>query len=160
MQAHRLIAVILALAAAACANPRATLTRAITSDPAKPYLGKTKTEIIACAGTPWGAIQRPDSEILTYHYSGAGPVPGAAGADKDKKSGGLFGGGKKKDDKDYKCVASMVFENGRLTRVTFAPKDAVSPYATKKNKETGENEPVPQPEPCVFSLPNCTRAEQ
>ena len=36
----------------ACAAPRQTFERVVYGDPAKPYLGKTKTEIMTCAGTP------------------------------------------------------------------------------------------------------------
>jgi hypothetical protein len=132
------------------------MTRIVSGDPARPYLGKSKTEIIACAGLPFGSYKTKTGENLTYHYSGAGPVPGAQPEEKEKKSGGLFGGSKKKDDENYKCVATMTFENDRLVSVNHAPRDAVSPYATKEDKKTGEKIPVPMPEPCAFSLPRCS----
>jgi hypothetical protein len=129
------------------------MTRIVSGDPARPYLGKSKTEIIACAGLPFGTYKTNTSENLTYHYSGAGPVPGAQPEEKKK---GVFGGGGKKDDKDYKCVATLTFENDKLVRVNHAPRDAVSPYETKEDKKTGEKIPVPMPEPCAFSLPQCS----
>ena len=142
---------------AACGGaPRAQMTRIISGDPARPYLGKSKTEIIACAGIPFGSYQTKTGVNLTYHYTGAGPVPSV---EPEKKSGGLFGGGGKKNDKEWKCTATLAFENDKLTSVNFAPRDAVSPYATKEDKKTGEKIPVPMAEPCVFSLPRCSVGE-
>jgi hypothetical protein len=157
MQAWRIgLALLAAALLAGCGGaPRTQMTRIIAGNPAGPYLGKSKTEIIACAGLPSGSYKTSSGENLTYHYSGAGPVPGAAPEEKKK---GVFGGGGKKEDKDYKCVATLTFENDRLVGVNHAPRDAVSPYATKKDKTTGEKIPVKMPEPCSFSLPQC-RAE-
>ncbi|MGA7544279.1 MAG: hypothetical protein WBW08_00390 [Methyloceanibacter sp.] len=145
---------------AACASPRQSFERVVYGDPAKPYLGKTKAEIIACAGPPAGSFLRDSGETLTYHYSGPGPVPGAAPPKKEAKEAkdadakpGIFGG--KKQDKSWKCVASLTFENDRLTHVTFAPHDVISIYAEKKDAKTGVKSPAPQPEPCTFVLPNC-----
>jgi len=129
------------------------MTRIVGGDPARPYLGKSKTEIISCAGLPAGSYKTKTGENLTYHYSGAGPVPGTQPEEKKK---GVFGGGDKKRDDNYKCVATMSFENDRLVGVNHAPRDAVSPYATKEDKKTGEKVPVPMPEPCSFSLPQCS----
>jgi hypothetical protein len=141
---------------AACASPRQSFERVVHGDPAKPYLGKTKAEIIACAGPPAGSYLRDSGETLTYHYSGPGPAPGAAPPKKEAKDAdakpGIFG---KKQDKSWKCVASLTFENDRLTHVTFAPQDVVSIYAEKKDAKTGVKSPAPQPEPCTFVLPNC-----
>jgi hypothetical protein len=134
--------------------PRAQMTRIVYGDPARPYLGKTKTEIIACAGIPAGSYKTDSGENLTYHYSGVGPVPGAQ--PDEKKKGGIFGGGGKKEDKDYKCVATLNFQNDRLAGVNYAPRGAVSPYATKEDPKTHEKTLVPMPEPCSFSLPQCT----
>ena len=80
-------------------------------------------------------------------------VPQAAPKKDESKQASPFG--KKKSDKDYDCNASLVFEGGRLTRVTFAPRLAVSPYETKTDPKTHEKVPVEQPKPCSFSLPNC-----
>jgi hypothetical protein len=145
-----------------CGNPTATLERVVAGDPAKPYLGKTKAEIVACAGEPSATIDRGGSEVLVYHYSGSGPVPGAAKKKKDEGGGtgggtggaqtGLFG---VKKDKSWQCSASIVFENGRLTKLTFAPRDVESPYATKKNAKTKERVAVTPPQPCTFVLPAC-----
>jgi len=143
------------LLVAGCAAPRQNFERVVYGDPAKPYLGKSKAEIVACAGQPASSIERGPGETVVYHYSGPGPVPGAAPKKKDdaEAKGGFFGG--KKQDKSWKCSASLTFENDRLTHVTFAPRDVVSEYAMKKDAKTGEKRPAPQPEPCTFSLPNC-----
>jgi hypothetical protein len=73
------------------------------ADPAKPYLGMSKEAILACAGAPYAKYKSgADAETLTYHYSGAGPVPTPPG-EKKKKEGGLAelfpGGDKEKKDK-------------------------------------------------------------
>jgi hypothetical protein len=81
-------------------------------------------------------------------------VPGAQ--PEEKKKGGIFGGGGKKEDKDYKCVATLNFQNDRLAGANYAPRGAVSPYATKEDPKTHEKIPVPMPEPCSFTLPQCT----
>jgi hypothetical protein len=85
------------------------------ADPAKPYLGMSRDEVIACAGAPYAKYKSgAEAETLTYHYSGAGPVPGAPG-EKKKKEGGLanfLSGGdtaektEKNDKKDKTSEAS------------------------------------------------------
>jgi hypothetical protein len=148
-----LVAILVAgLSLGACQAPVATFERTMLGDPAKPYLGMTKAQIIACAGTPAGSYPRDTGETITYHYSGAGPVPSAEKSDAPK--GPL---GKPKSDKTYECNASLVFEADHLVRVTFAPREVVSPYAEKKDPKTGEKAYVTPPKPCVFSLPNCAR---
>jgi hypothetical protein len=152
----RILASVVAAGAAvsACQAPMATLERTVKGDPGKPYYGMTKAEIIACAGAPHGSYQRGEAESITYHYSGAGPVPGAA-PKKSEKSGKPDMFGRPKEDKNWACAATLTFEQGRLTRVTYAPSAVVSPYATKTDPKSHEKVPVPQPEPCTFSLPNC-----
>ena len=149
----------LALSFASCANPSATLTNVITADPAKPYLGRTKTQIIDCAGFPSASIQTDTGEVLTYRYSGAGPVPGGAKkAEKKSKKTGLFGGGVgRRSDKDWTCSASLTFQNDRLVRVRFAHKDVNSPYAyqSEKNPKKAEAMRKAKTPTCTFSLPNC-----
>jgi hypothetical protein len=158
------------------------------ADPARPYLGMSKEEIIACAGEPYAKYRSgAEAETLTYHYSGAGPVPGPPGEKKKKDSGlaGFFGdkkdkkdkkdgevadaaaGGEKKTKKDKKdkkdggwtCTASLIFENGRLARVAFAHKDVRSPYDWQKEKDPEKQAALRNaPLPtCTFSLPNCAR---
>ncbi len=141
------------LGASSCQSPRATFERTFLPDPAKPYIGMSKDQIIACAGTPSGSYSTNTGEMLTYHYSGAGPVPAAAPKKDDTKKGNPLGA--KKSDKNYDCGASLAFEGDHLVGVTFAPRLAVSPYETKKDSKTGEKVPVEQPKPCTFALPNC-----
>jgi len=155
-----------ALLAASCANPTATFKNIAYGDPAQAYLGMTKSEVIACAGTPHSSYGGAGgSEILTYHYSGAGPVPAPekTSGDKDEKKDkpkGIFSGmAGNKDKGDWDCTASFAFEGDRLVRVNFAHKDVDSPYAWQKIKdpekaEEKRNAPVPT---CSFSLPNCPR---
>jgi hypothetical protein len=154
MRVVRAMLAILAagLGASSCQAPRATFERTFF-DPAKPYVGMTKEQVIACAGAPAGRYNTNTGETLVYHYSGAGPVPTAAPKKQDDAKANPFRS--KKSDKNYDCNASLVFEGGRLTRVTFAPRLAVSPYETKKDPKTREKVPVEQPKPCSFSLPNC-----
>ena len=155
MRAVRSLLTILAasLLVSGCQSPKATFERTFLPDPAKPYVGMTKEQIVACAGRPAGRYNTDTGETLVYHYSGDGPVPQAAPKKDESKQTNPFG--KKNSDKDYDCNASLVFEGGRLTRVTFAPRLAVSPYETKTDPKTHEKVPVEQPKPCSFSLPNC-----
>jgi hypothetical protein len=154
MRAWRGISALLTagLSASGCQAPRATLERTIFSDPAKPYLGMSKAEIVACAGTPSGSYAHNTGETLTYHYSGAGPVPSAE-KKKEDSSNPLA---RPKSDKNWACSASLVFENGKLARVTFAPREVVSPYTQKTDPKTHEKVYVTPPPPCAFALPNCS----
>ncbi len=129
------------------------------ADPVEPYRGMSKEQIIACAGKPASMYTRNTGETLVYHYNGAGPVPGAEPKKAEKKekkeAPSLFGG--RKSSGDWTCTASLAFEDGRLTRVSFAHRDTVSPYEQKRDPTTGKKEYVTPPEPCTFSLPNCRR---
>jgi hypothetical protein len=146
----------------ACQAPISSIATSLTAgDPADPYRGMSKEEIIACAGKPASIYPRGSGETLVYHYNGAGPVPGsgekkAPEKDKKKKNDGsdLFS---RKSGGDWTCTASIAFEGGRLARVTYAHHDAISPYEQKRNPTTGKKEYVTPPPPCAFSLPNCVR---
>lgn len=138
-----------------CQAPRQTFERTFLPDPAKPYIGMTKEQIIACAGTPYNSYSNAKGETFVYHYSGAGPIPTADNKQKSDQGKNQSPLSKPKTDKNWKCGASLAFEDGKLARVTFAPNGVVGPYDTKKDPKTGENVPVPQPDPCTFSLPNC-----
>src|SRR4029453_6922763 len=121
------------------------VTSAPARDPAAPYLGMTEAEIIACAGEPHARLPMgATAEILTYHYSGAGPVPaepakpGEKDKSKDKKKSSIadiFGDKKgKKKDKDWTCSASLKFDDRKLVSVNFAHKDVRSPYEWQGRK--------------------------
>jgi hypothetical protein len=143
---------------------------AAARDPAAPYLGMSEAEIIACAGEPHSRFKSgTEKETLTYHYSGEGPVPAEPGKsgekNEEKKKDKLsFAFGDKKDkkkDKDWTCSASLVFESGRLVRVSFSHKDVRSPFQWQSEKdpkkaEEMRKEGVPT---CTFSLPRCTPAQ-
>jgi hypothetical protein len=141
---------------AACANPQATLQSLAYGDPAKPYLGMTRAEITACAGMPHSRYASGENaETFTYRYKGAGPAPGAP-AKPEKKKSGLFSI-KKEASEDWTCTASLVFEDDRLVRVSFAHKDVRSPYAwqSEHNPEKAEKLREQEVPSCSFSLPNC-----
>ena len=135
-------------------------------DPATPYLGMTDVQIIACAGEPHSRYKSgTEKETLTYHYSGPGPVPAekSRGEEKkpeEKKSESIFSKFKSKENKNWTCSASLVFENGKLVRVSFAHKNVRSPYQWQHEKdpekaEKMRKEGVPT---CTFSLPHCAPA--
>jgi hypothetical protein len=158
------------LLVASCANPSATIKEIAYGDPTKPYLGMSKEELISCAGQPYSTYPSGATETLTYHYTGAGPVP-ADPAKSDKKKdddkanqkGGLMSGLKKKDDnKNWTCTASFTFQEGRVSKIVFAHRDVTSPYAYQSGKsaeERAKNEAKgPQEVPtCQFSLPRCPK---
>jgi hypothetical protein len=140
---------------------------AAARDPAAPYLGMTEAQIIACAGEPHSRFKSgAEKETLTYHYSGAGPVPAEKPKAEEKKSEekeskSILSKFKKKEDKNWTCSASLVFESDKLVRVTFAHKDVRSPYQwqSEKDPEKAEKmrkEGVPT---CAFSLPRCAPAQ-
>jgi hypothetical protein len=166
MRLHRVLLPVLAAAllAASCANPTATIKNIAYGDPAQAYLGMTQSEVISCAGTPHSRDGGAGgSEILTYHYSGAGPVPAPAKDDKDEKKDkpkGIFSGmAGNKDKGNWDCTASFVFEGDKLVRVNFAHKDVDSPYAWQKIKDPEKAEQAREAgvPTCSFTLPNCPR---
>ena len=156
-------AMLLGSCATAVQGPADMVNRITATDPTKPYIGMTKAEVLTCAGPPHSRYPAAGgSEILTYHYDGAGPAPApekkSDKGDKDaNKPKGLFGGGKPGGKGTWTCTASLVFDGDRLTRVSFAHKDVDSPYAWQKIKDVEKQEEkraagVPT---CTFSLPNC-----
>jgi|SRR5918995_4352923 hypothetical protein len=160
---HSLARFAAALVIAGSAGLHVSLVSAgfLSSDPAKPYLGMSKEAIVACAGEPHARYKSgANAETLTYHYSGAGPVPGAPGGKKKEKLNILGGKDKKKGDKGWSCTASLVFEEGRLARVSFAHKNTRSPYAWQKEKDPKKREAMRKAEvpTCSFALPNCSPA--
>jgi hypothetical protein len=156
-----------AILAASCANPSATIKEIAYGDPTKPYLGMSKEELISCAGQPYSTYPSGATETLTYHYTGAGPVPADPAKkkddDKSNQEGGVLGRMKKKDDnKNWTCTASFTFQDGRVSKIVFAHRDVTSPYAYQtgktaeeraKNESKGPGE-VPT---CQFSLPRCPK---
>ncbi|MFD0985915.1 hypothetical protein [Methyloligella solikamskensis] len=121
-----------AVSLAGCTHPLDSYERLTAPDLTKPYIGRTKAQIVSCAGEPHSSISKPGGEILIYRYSGAGPVPGGT-------------------PKDWSCSASMMFSGDRLQEISYAPKDVESPYT-----ENGKKKPnLPS---CTFSLPRCSGA--
>jgi hypothetical protein len=153
-------AALLGSCASAVQGPADFVSHLTASDPAARYIGMTKSEVITCAGTPHSRYDAGGDEVLTYHYSGAGPVPKPEPKKADdKKPTGPFSNMGNKDKGSWDCTASFVFENDRLVRVNFAHKNVDSPYAWQKIKdpdkaEKKREEGVPT---CQFSLPNCPR---
>ncbi len=91
---------------------------AAKQDPAAPYLGMSQAEIIACAGEPHSRFESgSNKETLTYHYSGAGPVPAEKSKSDDKKSDE-----KKSDDKKSdKNKLSAIFGKNKKKRTRTGP---------------------------------------
>jgi hypothetical protein len=106
---------VLAATVAGLIGSALLILAAEAADPAKPYLGMSKEAIIACAGEPYAKYKSGvEAETLTYHYSGAGPVPAPPGEKKKKEGGlaGFFPGGKdKKDKKDEQAEAGAASED-------------------------------------------------
>jgi len=153
---------VAALGACAYSGPRDTFNQLTRKDYGAPYIGMSKAEVLKCAGQPWSRIATgANSEMLVYHYTGAGPVPGGASAPdkKKKKESNPFSGLTSRKTGGFACTASLAFEGDKLTRVAYASKDVRSPYAWEnekdpKKREEMKEEGVPT---CVFSLPRCPR---
>jgi hypothetical protein len=151
---------LLGSCAAAVQGPVDFVSNMTAGDPAARYIGMTKSEVIACAGNPHSNYDSGGDQVLTYHYSGPGPVPKPEPKKSDdKKPTGPFSNVGSKDKGSWDCTASFVFENDKLVRVNFAHKNVDSPYAWQKIKdpekaEKKREEGVPT---CQFSLPNCPR---
>ena len=110
-------------------------------DYGKPYIGMGKQEVLNCAGKPRSRIPASGgAETLIYHYKGSGPVPGGT-------------------PKDATCTASLTFDGGTLTRVSYAHVNSRSPYAYQAEKDPKKAEALRRAEvpSCVFSLPRCPR---
>ncbi|XSG81871.1 MAG: hypothetical protein ACPW61_12475 [Methyloligella sp. ZOD6] len=120
-----------ALSLTGCTHPMDSFNRLTATDLTEPYIGRSKADIVACAGEPYGRYKTTVGENLIYRYSGAGPVPG-------------------KGSKDWTCSATMIFNGERLTEINYAHKDVESPYT-----EFGKKKPnLPH---CTFSLPRCQK---
>ena len=135
-------ALVMAASLAGLCGSALLISAAYAADPAKPYLGMTKEAIIACAGEPYAKYRSgAEAETLTYHYSGAGPVPAAPGEKKKKDSGlaNFFPGGDKKDKKEKKEKKADQSETGGAgeTGAKSETADASEPGAKKgkKNKK-------------------------
>ena len=105
-------------------------------------IGRQTSDAAKSAGKPSGDKKADDSKPDTNKLSS------------------IFGkNSKKKENADWTCSASLVFEDGKLVRVNFAHKDVHSPYDWQAEKdpvrqEEKRKEGVPT---CEFSLPKCAR---
>ena len=117
------------------------ISAAYAADPAKPYLGMTKEAILACAGEPYAKYRSGvEAETLTYHYSGAGPVPAAPGEKKKKDSGlaNFFPGGDKKDKKEKKAdQTGDAGEAGAKSKTADAGEPGAKKGKKNKKKDSG-----------------------
>ena len=117
------------------------ISAAYAADPAKPYLGMTKEAILACAGEPYAKYRSGvEAETLTYHYSGAGPVPAAPGEKKKKDSGlaDFFPGGDKKDKKEKKAdQTGDAGEAGAKSETADAGEPGAKKGKKNKKKDSG-----------------------
>lgn len=144
-----------ALLLAGCqAPPSATYNRFVYGDPAKDWLGMSKQQIIACAGSPYSSFHQGTTETLSYHYNGAGPTPDQQQQSKKKASGdagtsagggsggsgstaGGSGGGGSPGGKDSGAKGSGT-KSSKVTQAPGSTADASSlaagPLAHKKDK--------------------------
>jgi hypothetical protein len=120
------------------------------------------------SGDKKSALKQADDKKSDDKQSGDKQSAGKKSDDKqsgDKKSdntklSSIFGkNSKKKENADWTCSASLVFEDGKLMRVTFAHKGVHSPYDWQaerdpEKQEEKRKEGVPT---CEFSLPRCVR---
>jgi hypothetical protein len=120
------------------------------------------------SGDKKSADKQADDKKSDDKQSGDKQSAGKKSDDKqsgDKKSdntklSSIFGkNSKKKENADWTCSASLVFEDGKLMRVTFAHKGVHSPYDWQaerdpEKQEEKRKEGVPT---CEFSLPRCVR---
>ena len=117
------------------------ISAAYAADPAKPYLGMTKEAILACAGEPYAKYRSGvEAETLTYHYSGAGPVPAAPGEKKKKDSGlaNFFPGGDKKDKTEKKAdQTGDAGEAGAKSKTADAGEPGAKKGKKTKKKDSG-----------------------
>jgi hypothetical protein len=142
------VVLVLAATVAGLIGSALLILAAEAADPAKPYLGMSKEAIIACAGEPYAKYRSgAEAETLTYHYSGAGPVPAPPGEKKKKEGGlaGFFPGGKDKTDKqDEQAEAGAASEDageadnktGKKKNETAEAGDA-SEKVNKRGKKKG-----------------------
>lgn len=129
-------ALVLAASLAGLCGSALLISAAYAADPAKPYLGMSKEEIVACAGEPYAKYKSGvEAETLTYHYSGAGPVPAAPGEKKKKEGGlaGFFPGGDKADKTEKKDKKD---KEGDMS----AASDASQPRAKGSGKKSKKND--------------------
>ena len=117
------------------------ISAAYAADPAKPYLGMTKEAILACAGEPYAKYRSGvEAETLTYHYSGAGPVPAAPGEKKKKDSGlaNFFPGGDKKDKAEKRAdQTGDAGEAGAKSKTADAGEPGAKKGKKNKKKDSG-----------------------
>jgi hypothetical protein len=139
------LAAALAGLSAGCASgsgPEDAYKQLTYVDYGKPYIGMSKDEVLRCAGEPRSRIPAgTTAETLIYHYSGAGPVPGAGAV------------------KNATCSASLTFERGTLVRVSYAHMNVRSPYDWQSEKDPKKAEAMRREgtPTCTFSLPRCPR---
>ena len=134
-------ALVLAASLAGLCGSALLISAAYAADPAKPYLGMTKEAILACAGEPYAKYRSgAEAETLTYHYSGAGPVPAAPGEKKKKDSGlaNFFPGGDKKDKKEKKAdQTGDAGETGAKSETADASEPGAKRGKKNKKKDSG-----------------------
>jgi hypothetical protein len=122
----------------------------------------TKSDAMKSADKTSAATKSADKK--SDDAKSAGKPSGDKTSDDKKpdtnKLSSIFGkNSKKKENADWTCSASLVFEDGKLVRVTFAHKGVHSPYDWQAEKdpvkqEEKRKEGVPT---CEFSLPKCAR---
>ena len=128
---------------AGCAVERAATAQQARQD----LIGKSKAEIIACAGVPSSTIKEGQVEVLAYQYDGDVQVFQSSTAeaigtrsDNTVRTTG-FGLGVS-SVRRRQCIANFVFENGRLKQLNYSGR-------------TGGV--LTQGEQCAFIVSNCVQ---
>jgi hypothetical protein len=101
------------LLGAACTPERG----APAPDALSPLVGKTRAEILACAGTPARTTQQGDAELFVYRALGARRTPGTI----------TRFGERPLEREVFSCEATVTIRNGRVAHVSYGGTTGRSP---------------------------------
>lgn len=138
----RLIFGLMALFLSGCAVQRAQVAQQARAD----VVGRTKAEILACAGVPSRAMTEGATEILAYQYDGDVQVFGGSSS-SGTISGNMMGasisttGGFGGTARQLQCTANFVLQSGRVVALNYSGR-------------TGGGI-LTQGEQCAFIVSNC-----
>jgi hypothetical protein len=82
-----------------------------------PLVGKTRAEILACAGTPARTAQQDDAELLVYRALGSRRTPGTI----------TRFGERPLEREVFSCEATFTIRNGRVAQVSYGGTTGRSP---------------------------------
>jgi hypothetical protein len=102
-----------------CAIERAATAQQARAD----VLGRTKAEIIGCAGVPTSSYTEGSTEVLAYQYVGDRKIS-STGTVTAQEPGRFSAGGlaisSEGSIQQRQCTANFVIENGRVTRLNYS----------------------------------------